>query len=334
MRIVVYILAFPIVVLIWRIPKLLFRNWAVMVAFSPAIYSVLKTFRRSFIFGVAAIISAFVVCLWPTEPIPISICMSIVGLYLIFHYIQRFRAAFTTSTIFAEIHSKLTNSWDQMRHAAWGSIPSGDPNSDAYKNQFGQSLLNAYMFTTTLLVITKNLSDVSKSRKLDLYLLCSLVWTFGITVVAFGIIYFGLARIDPGSFSGLENPTLTAFIGYSFSTLMTSDVSLLNPASGLAQFFSFLQLFGSLLILVLLAFIILTSIRERYRNDLDELTNELRDAANDSATLIEQNFNLTVAAVEQHLLEYNEVTMKWLLQIRYGEDKATKIIHQSNNDRP
>jgi hypothetical protein len=166
---------------------------------------------------------------------------------------------------------------------------------------------------------------VIESRKLDLYFVGSLLFTFLLTALVFAVEYLGLERLAPGSFAGVVGPGFLDFIGFSFSTLMTAEVSQLRAYSGVAQVLTYFQLFASLLIIVLLVFIILTSIRERYRDDLNDAVEELGAAEATAAALIEANYELTIEAVEAWLLEHNPLIVRWLLRLRYGEERAKEI---------
>jgi hypothetical protein len=320
-----YIVVYPFVVVLWIIPKFAFRNWAVAIAFSPAIYSIITTFRVRFALFTMALIASFAICL-AEERLVISLCMVLLALYLIVHFISRFRVAFSPSTVFADVGGAVRKVWDKTRTARWATRPEGDPNSEEYRQQFGQRLLQMYVITTAFSFLAARLKEVIESRKLDLYFLGSLVYTFMLTTLVFAIEYFGLERLRPKSFVGIDSPTLLDFIGFSFSTLMTSDISPLRPTnSGIAQLLSYLQLFSSLLIIVLLVFVVLASIRERYRQDLSEVVKEVSAVGDRAAALIQANYALTIAAAEAWLLEHQRPLTKWLLRLRYGEQHAKEI---------
>jgi hypothetical protein len=145
----------------------------------------------------------------------------------------------------------------------------------------------------------------------------------------FALEYLGLERIAPGSFAGVPDPGLLDFLGLSVSTIMTADVSPLHGVSGLAQTALYLQLLGSLLIVVLLVFVILTSIRERYKQDLDGMVHELAIASGKARELLEANYELTIAAEEAWLLEFNPPAIRWFLKQLYGEARVREIEAQS-----
>lgn len=204
-----------------------------------------------------------------------------------------------------------------------------DPASNEYRQKLGQNLLSLYMLTTGLLFLGERLREVVNSRKLDLYFLASLLYTFVLTAFVFSLEYLGLYRLMPNSFVGVPKPGLLDFLGLSFSTLMTSEISPLKPSGGIAQVALYAQLFGSLLIIVLLVFVILTSIRERYRQDLDGVIGELVTVSDHVGQLLKSNYELTISGVEAWLLEFNPMVTKWCLKIRHGNQMVKEIETQA-----
>lgn len=322
-----YIVGYPFVIVMWIIPRTLFRNWAVVIAFSPAIYSIISTFKISFVLFCGALISAFLVCLTNT-PALITSSMGFLAIYLMVHYLRRFRVAFSPSTVFTDVSEVVRKIWDSFRTSPMAARPDEglDRESDEYKQKFGMNLLIVYVVATVLHFLGERLKEVVKSRKLDLYFLGSLIYTFVVTAIVFALEYFGVERLVPGSFSGVSNATFVDFLGFSFSTLMTSYISPIKAVSGLAQVISYFQLFGSLLIIVLLVFVILTSIRDRYRQDLDHVVDELADASLRAGGLLESNSELTITSAEAWLLKFNPIFMKWALELRYGKQHASEIL--------
>ena len=151
------------------------------------------------------------------------------------------------------------------------------------------------------------------------------IYTILLTVLIFAIAYFGIERMTPGSFQGVSSPTLFHFIGFSFSNLMTSGTAPMIASSNLAQVISKVQLLTTLLIMVLFISVILTTIRKRYKQDFNGIIDELRIASDDASKYLEDNYDLTVAAAEAWLLEFNPIAIKWALKIRYGEERAKKM---------
>jgi hypothetical protein len=331
-RFFVYIIAYPLVLTLWIIPKIIFKNWVLVIAFSPAIYQFIRAFKTNFLISVLLISISFLVCQIKNNPIAITLGISIIALYLCHHFINRFKAAYSSSTIFTVLKNSVSEIQDKAQDNIEKTKPQGNPDSDDYKKKLVQNLLTSYVFNTILHFSVAKLKEVIESRKMDLYFLCSLIWTFIVATLSFSIIYYGLFRISPSNFSGASDSSFVDFIGFSFGTLMTASISSIIPASGLAQLVTYIQLFASLLLIVLLVFVILTSIREKYKKDLDDLLFGLADAERKSKLLIEQNYEITMETLERMLVQDNEQIMKFILNIRYGKAEADIIMKKLKED--
>jgi hypothetical protein len=330
--IVGYILAYPVLLVCWVLPRLVVRNWTAVVIFSPAIHSIFKSLKWNFALFAAALVSAFVVLLAPSDPLVIA-GMVILGVFLVVHFYKRFRMAFSPSTVFADANKAIEGLWNTIKEQT-GEGKSLGFGSKEDEEKYARNMLFLYVTSTVLYRVGERLQNLVKSRKLDIYFVGSLLYTLMITVLVFAIEYTGVERTDPGSFVGAARPQFFDFLGLSFSTVMTAELSPLKPESGIAQMLQYAQLFGSLLMLVLLVFVILTSIRERYKQDIDETVNELRSTSARVGALLETNYELTSAGVEAWLVQFNPLIAKWCLKLRYGEERAQQIIdaHSKQQD--
>jgi hypothetical protein len=188
-----------------------------------------------------------------------------------------------------------------------------------------------YFFSAGLLYLAKGLRRVSENRKLDIYFITSLVYTFFLTTVVFAFEYFGLERSIPGSFVGIINPGFVSFLGLSFTTILPSGISPLSGATDLAQLLRYAEHFASFLVLVLVVFVILTSIRERPRQDLDKVVGELSNTSEGIGRFLLENYDLTTAAVESWIFGHAPTLVKPLLKLRYGDADATQKIEALEN---
>jgi hypothetical protein len=167
-----------------------------------------------------------------------------------------------------------------------------------------------YLTLSALRIAAEKLREVSASRKVDLYLTASLVFTVAITTVVFALIYQGLYAVDPASFSVAGGLGFWKALAYSFSTLMTADLAAVVPTSTAAQIMANAELFCSLLLFLLFVFVVLTSTRERYREDLDLVVDELRAASEVAAERFERDFEMKLQVAEALLIEAQPAIMK------------------------
>ena len=318
-----YIAFFPLVVLVWLLPRTLIHNWIVVVAFWPAIYSFFSTFRISFCLWVAAVVSCFGILLFDS-PATIATGMAILGTYFVTHYGRRVRTAFSSKTGFAALTPMVRGVWNNSLDAARLPIDA-ESGSQEYQQQVGQRLVNIYLTTSMLYSIGEKLRVVIRANKLDLYLVSSFVYTFVLTIVIFAFQYLGLQRLAPEHFSGASDAGLLEFFGYSLSTALNAGISRIVPATLTAQMLSYAELMAMLSLAILFVFMLFTSIRERHRQDLDEVVQELGGASERMGTFLLENHDLTIAAADQFLLQFNPLIARWILKLRYGEDRAKEI---------
>jgi hypothetical protein len=109
---VAYVLFYPLIIVFWRISKLTVKNWATILVFAPAIESLIKTFKWRFIGGSLTMLSALAIVIVYQRYV-LAFAMAVLFLYLIIHYILRFRIAFRSSTFFADIAKPLGSMWEQ-----------------------------------------------------------------------------------------------------------------------------------------------------------------------------------------------------------------------------
>jgi hypothetical protein len=114
----------------------------------------------------------------------------------------------------------------------------------------------------------RKLQEVFDSRKTDLYFLGALLYTFLITLILFAFEYFALYKIQPTSFTGSGTKSFWTFFLFSFNALVHSGFASITPSSNLAFLLTNVELLAGIVIFIILVFVLLTSNRERYRQDL------------------------------------------------------------------
>lgn len=323
-----YILFYPLIIFIWKFPKLAFNKWAIAIAFLPAIHQFISTFKANFVIAVFVVTTATVVCVVSDDSLFLPAAVFSIGFHLITHFYKKFKSAYSAKTIFTVIKDNVSKHIEIYEEHLAKNKPDESQDPEEYKKKLGTSLLHIYIFTTLLHLSIVKVREVIGSNKMDLYFLCSLLWTFILSVFSFGVMYYGLFRIDSNNFINVDTAGFWDFIGFSFSTLMTSSISTISPATSIVQVLTYAQLFVSLLLIVLLAFIILTSIREKYKKDLDNLLLRLEAAHDKSRNYVQANFELTADALESLLIEKDEQIMKLLLGFKYGKQTAESMLKE------
>ncbi len=172
------------------------------------------------------------------------------------------------------------------------------------------------MYHSGIQFISEKIQDILKSRKMDLYLIVSWLWSIVVTITIYAFVYFGLFKIDSKAFVLDDEPGFFSFVGFSFGKLMPSTVSTIAPRSLFAVAICYLESITALLILVILFFTILTSARERYKEDVEKIVSEL----NEIGVLLQQGcqqlFNVALSDVEKLLLNDNRQLVNQMRKLR------------------
>jgi hypothetical protein len=72
-----------------------------------------------------------------------------------------------------------------------------------------------------------------------------------------------------------------------------------------------------------MVFLILTSLRDRFRDDFARIADEIGDTAKQFEDLLNENYKLSLQAAEEWLLVYSSELARHLLRLRH--DKATIV---------
>jgi hypothetical protein len=302
-KIILFIAVYPII-LLWRLIVIAFKNWATLLLFAPALESMVRTFKWRFILSSFAILAALGIALL-MRPITIMICMGIVGSYLISHYVFRFRGAYRQESIFASVAPTIGLLWETTIKTfkdAEAKVPSNEESPEA-KKQRVNNLKTLYSASLLYTYVAGKLRQSVASRRTDLYFLVALVYTFVLTIVTFGFEYWALFKINPSSFQVSRGVSGWAFFLFSFNAMLHTSFATIAPSTGVALLFANLELLAGIIIGLFLVFILLTSQRERYRQDLSNVIDGLARSATQIEGFLLQELGLQLIDVEVRIIE-------------------------------
>ena len=185
----------------------------------------------------------------------------------------------------------------------------------------------------SVVAVAERLKRAAVSRKLDIYFIVSLLYTASLTVVTFAFEYLGLEKARPGSFNAINNLGFWDFLGFSFNTIMTASVSPITPKSAVAQAMAHGELVAALLLLVILVFVVLTIIRERFREDVELTITEPKNGADLIEVHIQQQYKLTMPDVELKALASERPVVNLLRRFRgLREIEAEVVVEKKPSD--
>jgi hypothetical protein len=230
-----YIILFPLVVLLWKIPRLIYRrpNWVLVIAFMNAIISFFTSFKYNILIA-AAVLTAAALAFFASSPLFLwtAIVLVLVGLYA--GYVRRFVSAVRPSKVF-RAHTKLVELLSSIAmsspqepsiRAARYSKP-----TDANAQQWIVNLQNSVLASRLCLFFARKLKEYHASGAGFFSAAFVILFLVVITIFIFAVANFALFKIAPGYFSFTEAPNSFTFIYYSFKAVVFSNVSELLPVA-------------------------------------------------------------------------------------------------------
>lgn len=320
---IAYVLFYPIVVLCWKLPRLVFRNWAAFLVFAPAIHSTITTFRARFISAGFGVLSMLVVLASKNQGLLIG-AMTIMLIILVDHFRRRFYAAFQTKTVFVDLGNFFRAAGESVRQRTVSvdleKVAKLDPKSEEYKAKRFEVLGTLFLFSLLYEFLAVKANEMLKRRSIDLYYVSSLLATIATSVFVFGLEYLALEKVQPGSFSTSGEPSFWNFLALSFNRLLATDYGFVLPVSGWAQILYNVELVASLFILVIMVFVLTTIVRERYRDDMDEAVGMLREQSGKVEELLEKEFQLSLDQAESSLLAEKPDHYRGMIELFRGKE--------------
>lgn len=224
-----YILLYPAIFCVWKVPKTLIRRRSWVGAF--ALIGILLSFFRNLKFN---IIISFVgltsICLiWRSQnTVALSISCILLFVLLIILYAKSLYVSFRPSLLFQIQSQVIDKFWKSARRLFVPSdelknLPIEKMNEEQLQT-WSTSLQFAIIFNHTCYFLTTKLRDFQRSRVNILYYIVNFLILVVITVVIYAAIFNGLYKIDHAQFDASFSPKFHHFLYYSINALCTASI--------------------------------------------------------------------------------------------------------------
>ncbi len=315
-----YIVAYPLVVLFWKVPTYLLRRWAALVFLLPDAYSTALSFRSTFVLYTFAVVSAVLISLGKLllVLVPAMIYLSVFLAIVIF---RSFRRAHSPS-VFSQLASIIRNVHPKIRKGEYDDPPIPAGASERATGGQDQDVSSTsqipqlYMLHVCADFIAVKVAAAARDRKYNTLLSFSLLNVVVLAVIVFALLNWGLYKLNPLSFSGAEGKGFFHFVAFSLGQLATANLTTIQPVSAAATAFAAAEVFSSFLILVIGAFSILTAARDAYREDFQDFADALHETAAAIDQRIAAKYSLTFDELEVRIALGSAATVNYLRRIR------------------
>ncbi len=278
---------YPLFIVCWKIPVLIFRSksWNLAFAFANLIFSFFQSFKINFLLSAGFLISIAIV-VFNANPKLIWISIVLLLLIVLSIYTLSFISVFKPTQIF-KIYMKIF-SWVREKpksiYAMDNSIKKL-PVSSLDQTQLQKRITNlqtSVLFNRICLYSAKKLRNYQSSGINIISNTCKILFLVFFTVFSFTFINFGLFKIDEKYFGFSASPHLFTFFYYSFTNLFYASIQQMTPALPISQIFSMFEFFLSLFLIVIFVSL---QISIRSQRTSDELNKAIKVIENEGGIM-------------------------------------------------
>ena len=293
-----YILFYPLIIVFWKIPVLLFKsqNWTLGIAILAVGADFFKSFKVNFLvfvlFTVATIICGFLHIYWL-----LVVGMILVATGLLIIYWRTLIAAFRpTLDVFS------SNTLDSI----WKTIQQGfssDETPDIAIEQMTKQQQDAYttnlqtvvLYNRACYFLAGQIRTLKKSNLNVIVYISRLFIVFFATAWTFFLLNFSLFKIEPSNYVTNDNPSAFTFYFYAFNTLFSNSISDIEPVSVVSQSLSMVAVvFLALFFTVFCVFIVTSILKSRDDSHLDETVTTIQTHAESMEPYLDEHFGMNV----------------------------------------
>lgn len=299
-----YLAIFPFILLLWYIPKLVFRSTVGMIVASSVILSCIGSLRFRLVNTALAIMGVFLVFMQWNDTVTLT-AMIYLLLFLLLHFVTKFMQIFRPARLFKKVNRGIDRYWSLfkekfiMKHIR--EVKEADPEAKDYRKKRITNFTNLLLLNRLLLHISAKFRQFHESRIIVFYFIGGLALTFGLTIFIFAVEYYGLASIHPNSFTGIENMTFLHYFYLSFTGILTASFGDVIPNTDYARLLVSLEVLSGLLIGVILFFIFTNIILMRYQEELQVLIDRLAEEGRAIEAIVQSELNLKLIDIQSEI---------------------------------
>ena len=310
-------LGYPLVLLVWHLPRHAWKRWPFLVVFAPAVYGAVVWLRVTLLAYVAAAIAVVVIATQRDRRFVVP-AMVVLALLLLFRFYRAIREA-PGANVFARLTDTAAKLRATIENGTWdgGVDAQGKPRPLVSPITLDpKSPPTLYMFHCAAGYISRRVAAVARGRRYNTLLVLDWLHAFALTISVYAVEYWALFRIAPESYTQVSGSGLLQFFVYSLTTFTSSSISPIVAATMTAQVIASTETLSMVFLLVTCVFSLFTARRDSYREDLDLFTRALGEVASAIEGRIFKVYSLSTEAVEAVLLTHNAQVVNLLRRSR------------------
>lgn len=292
-----YTLFYPIIVLLWKVPFLVFkqRSWVFIFAFINAVISFFKSIKYNFITAAIFLVSLAVIFSFSHEKL-LWLAMSMLLVLLLITYVQRFILIFKPSSIF-QVYIKIFSGIRKHGVSSFSldenikSLPVESLDQKQLE-KWTTNLQISVLFNRICLFAAKKLRDYQSSGLNVVSYVLTILLLIAITIFSFAAINYGLYKIDNNIFDFSNAPTFFIFFYYSFNNLLFNSIQEIAPIMPISQTASMIESCFALFLVVIFVSLLLSVKSQRHSEELNEVIKGIEEEGKSMEQFIVDEYKL------------------------------------------
>lgn len=305
-----YLLFFPVIILFWKIPYLIFKkkSWVLAFALINSLISFFISIKYNFIMLAFYLISA-VSIFNNSNKIILGVSTGIISVVLLSVYVHRCVSIFKRSSV----HHFYMNFISRMENKGFHSFETDKryrdlPIEDLSVEQLElrtTNLQNLVLFNRMFLFLSKKLQQYQNSRLNLVSNVFSILLVSIFTIFSFSLINYSIFKINSSLFEFIEIPTFFTFFYYSFNNLLSIPINELTPISPFTQSVSMITTFFSFFIVAIFITLLLSVKSEKTVNELNEIILGFGNQGKTLEVFISEEYKIN--SIEDALIELEKL---------------------------
>lgn len=327
---IVYILTFPLLVILFYTPRLLARQktWIPAVGVLHVAWLTFRSIRFSVVVGTAFALSALAISIDAPNVLQgtaIFVLLTIWALLLVRACISAVRPV---SFIQRQqgILTRIIGSDGVQRMAAPAEVHLKPEIVKLSKTDVDQVVMTASMAVCLYAsghFVAENLEKYRKSGAPVIFSVIGIAFLFAQAIAIFTIANQGLFNISPSQFAAADNPSFATFVRYSLNSMSPGDINAIQPVGDTATWISTYAGFSVGIILLTLVLALIFSVRSM-REDAaaDAAIAEMRTRSDEYAERLTTEYRLPMSELVQRLIEMGGAVNLWF---RFVSDNIGEV---------
>ena len=271
-----YIVCFPLIVLFWKLPALIFRqkNWTLAFALANSLILLFRNLKQLAIVSAAFFVSATIVFV-SSNPYLLATAGTLLFALVVTSFARSLLSVFRRSDLLS-VYALILNGWREA--IAKGNkidenIQTFAPHqlSTEELKVWSSTLETRVLFNRACLFLARRLRAYQRSRLNVASGVFTSLALLTVSVVSFAIINMAAFKFEPTWFYVHQAPTLFDFFHYSFKTFVFGSTKEIEAISPLSQALGIAENLFALFLGIIFAALLISVRSQKYSEDLDQV---------------------------------------------------------------